>query len=101
MDTNVKPLIAPSPLEPPGIAFSNLRWLIVGLVFLATFINFIDRLTISVLAPVIRANLHLSNLQYAQIGTWFLVAYTLSQGLSGRMYDRVGTKGGFTISIVI
>ncbi len=79
----------------------GLRWWIVGLVFLATFINFIDRLTISVLAPVITTQLGLTNLQYASITTWFLVAYTASQGLSGKLYDRIGTRRGFTISILV
>ncbi|MCX6538500.1 MAG: MFS transporter [Acidobacteria bacterium] len=79
----------------------GLRWWMAGLVFLATFINFIDRLTIAVLAPVIIVQLGLTNLEFASISTWFLVAYTASQGLSGRIYDRVGTRRGFTMSIVI
>jgi ACS family hexuronate transporter-like MFS transporter len=79
----------------------GLRWWIVALVFLATFINFIDRLTIAVLAPVITAQLALTNLQFATISTWFLVAYTASQGLSGRLYDRIGTRRGFSVSILV
>ncbi len=79
----------------------GLRWWIVGLVFLATLINFIDRLTISVLAPVITKQLGLNNLQYASITTWFLVAYAASQALSGKFYDRVGTRRGFTLSILV
>ena len=59
-----------------GFKIRHLRWWIVGLVFLATLINYIDRLTISVLSPVIREDLHLSNLEYTSIGTWFLFAYT-------------------------
>jgi ACS family hexuronate transporter-like MFS transporter len=78
-----------------------LRWWIVALVFLATLINFIDRLTISVLAPVITTQLGLSNIQFATITTSFLVAYTLSQGVSGKLYDRIGTRRGFTLSILI
>jgi ACS family hexuronate transporter-like MFS transporter len=69
-------------------AMPGLRWWIIGLVFLATLINFIDRLTISVLAPVITAQLGLSNIEFASISTSFLAAYTVSQGLSGRLYDR-------------
>lgn len=80
---------------------SGLRWVIVGLVFLATLINYIDRLTISVLAPVITKDLGLSNLQYGTIATWFLLAYTVSQALSGRLYDRIGTRLGFTLSITL
>jgi MFS transporter, ACS family, hexuronate transporter len=79
----------------------GLRWWIVALVFLATLINFIDRLTISVLAPVITTQLGLSNIQFATITTSFLVAYTLSQGVSGKLYDRIGTRRGFTLSILI
>jgi len=79
----------------------GLRWLIVGLVFLATIINYIDRLTISVLAPVITKDLGLSNLEYGSIATWFLLAYTVSQAVSGRIYDRIGTRLGFTLSITL
>ncbi len=85
----------------PGRTIIGLRWWIVGLVFLATLINYIDRLTISVLAPIIMTDLNLSNLEYASIGTWFLLAYTASQGLSGRLYDRIGTRRGFTVSIIV
>ena len=77
----------------------GLRWWIVGLVFLATLINYIDRLTISVLAPVITRDLGLTNTEFGGIVTWFLLAYTISQGLSGKLYDRIGTRLGFVISI--
>ena len=82
-------------------AIRGLRWWIIGLVFLATLINFIDRLTVSILGPVIMSQLQLTNFQFGSITTWFLVAYTASQGLSGRLYDRVGAKRGFTISVLV
>lgn len=78
----------------------GLRWWIVSLIFLATLINYIDRLTISVLAPVITSELGLTNTEFGGIVTWFLLAYTISQGVSGKLYDRVGTRLGFTFSIV-
>lgn len=83
------------------IKIPRLRWLIIGLIFLATLINYIDRLTVSVLAPVITDALKLTNLQYASLGTWFLLAYTISQGLSGRLYDRIGARRGFALSITV
>jgi ACS family hexuronate transporter-like MFS transporter len=83
------------------VKIPRLRWLIIGLVFLATLINYIDRLTVSVLAPVITQALKLSNLEYASLGTWFLLAYTISQGASGRFYDRIGARRGFTLSITV
>jgi ACS family hexuronate transporter-like MFS transporter len=83
------------------IKVPRLRWLIIGLIFLATLINYIDRLTVSVLAPVITEALKLSNLEYASLGTWFLLAYTISQGVSGRLYDQIGARRGFTLSITV
>ena len=62
--------------------YPRLRWLMIGLVFAATLINFIDRLTVSTLAPVIVKELNLSNQQYAAIASWFLVAYSISHALS-------------------
>lgn len=79
----------------------GLRWWIIGLVFLATLINYIDRLTISVLAPVITRDLGLSNTAFGGIVAWFLLAYTISQALSGKLYDRIGTKLGFVFSIIV
>ena len=87
--------------ETGGFKLNGLRWYIVGLVFLATLINYIDRLTLSVLAPVITKDLNLSNTEYGGITTWFLLAYTLSQALSGKLYDRIGIKKGFTVSIIV
>ncbi len=84
-----------------GLKINGLRWIIVGLIFFATLINYIDRLTISVLAPIITKDLNLSNTEFGGIATWFLLAYTISQSLSGKLYDRVGIKKGFTISIVV
>jgi ACS family hexuronate transporter-like MFS transporter len=79
----------------------GLRWWIAALIFLATLINFINRLTISALGPVIRVQLHLTNEQFATITTSFLFAYTVSQALSGRLYDKVGNRRGFAFSIVL
>lgn len=79
----------------------GLRWWIIGLVFLATLINYIDRLTISVLAPVITRDLGLTNTEFGGIVAWFLLAYTISQAVSGKLYDRIGTKRGFVVSIIL
>jgi len=92
--TTAKPVVS-------GFKLRGLRWWIIGLVFLATLINYIDRLTISVLAPAITKDLNLDRFQYGSIATWFLFAYTISQALSGKLYDRVGTRRGFSISILV
>ena len=84
-----------------GFKIHGLRWWIIGLVFFATLINYVDRLTISVLAPVISRDLGLSNTEFGSIVTWFLLAYTISQALSGKLYDRIGTRLGFVVSITV
>ena len=84
-----------------GFKINGLRWVIVGMIFFATLINYIDRLTVTTLAPKITEDLHLSNTQFGEIATWFLLAYTISQALSGKLYDRVGIKKGFTVSIIV
>ena len=80
---------------------SALRWSILALLFLATLINFLNRLAIAVLGPVMTLQLGLSSSQFAALTTSFLIAYTVSQGISGKLYDKVGTKRGFVISIVV
>lgn len=94
-------LNTPGRNETHGFKLPGLRWWIVSLIFLATLINYIDRLTISVLASEITRDLHLSNTEFGGIVTWFLLAYTISQSLSGKLYDRIGTRLGFTFSIIV
>jgi len=79
----------------------GLRWLMIGLVFLATVINYVDRQTVAVLKTAISQDLGLSNSDYAAIQNSFLVFYGISQLVSGRLYDVVGTRLGFVFSIVV
>lgn len=79
----------------------GLRWLMVGLIFLATIINYIDRQTVSVLKTSISQDLGLSNADYAAIQNSFLLLYGISQMVSGRLYDVIGTRLGFVFSIVV
>ncbi|HXG54300.1 MAG TPA: MFS transporter [Vicinamibacterales bacterium] len=80
---------------------SGVRWLMIGLVFLATVINYIDRQTVSVLKTSISQDLGLSNSDYAAIQNCFLAFYGISQMVSGRLYDAIGTRRGFVFSIVV
>jgi ACS family hexuronate transporter-like MFS transporter len=79
----------------------GLRWLTAGLIFLATVINYIDRQTVSVLKTSISHDLGLSNAQYAAIQNSFLLFYGISQIVSGRLYDVIGTRLGFVFSITV
>ena len=66
----------------------NLRWYVGGLLFLSTVINYIDRQTLSVLAPYLKADYHWTNTDFALVLIAFRVAYSVGQTLAGRVVDR-------------
>jgi ACS family hexuronate transporter-like MFS transporter len=78
----------------------NLRWWIGGLLFASTVINYIDRQTLSVLAPYLKIEYHWNNEDFALIVISFRVAYSVGQTISGRIIDRVGTRKGLTITVI-
>jgi ACS family hexuronate transporter-like MFS transporter len=77
----------------------RLRWYIGGLLFLSTVINYIDRQTLSVLAPVLKTEFSWTNSDFALVVIAFRVAYALGQTASGRWLDRVGTRAGLTLAV--
>jgi len=78
----------------------SLRWWIGGILFASTVINYIDRQTLSILAPYLKQEYHWTNTDYAGIAIAFRVAYTIGQTVCGRQMDRVGTRRGLTISVL-
>jgi ACS family hexuronate transporter-like MFS transporter len=78
----------------------SLRWWIGGILFASTAINYIDRQTLSLLAPYLKKDYHWTNTDYANIVVAFRVAYSIGQTLCGRLMDRVGTKRGLTITVL-
>ncbi len=76
------------------------RWLMIAFAFWATVINYLDRQTLSVAAPVLREQFHMSNVEYSRVVFAFLLAYTLSNGISGPVIDRLGTKLGYALCMV-
>ena len=79
----------------------GLRWWIIGLVCLATIINYIDRSALAIMWPDISKDLDMSKNDYALILNVFLVAYAIGQSVSGKMFDKIGTKAGFVVSITV
>ncbi len=80
-------------------AIPALRWWIGGILFASTVINYIDRQTLSILAPFLKQDYHWSNTDYANIAIAFRIAYSLGQTVCGRVIDRLGTRRGLTISV--
>jgi len=69
----------------------------ITLVFLATVINYLDRQTLSVVAPVLRDEFRMSNETYGRVLAAFLLAYTVMNGVSGPLIDRLGTRVGYAL----
>jgi ACS family hexuronate transporter-like MFS transporter len=78
----------------------HLRWYIGGLLFLSTVINYIDRQTLSVLAPYLKTEYRWTNTDFALVLIAFRVAYAVGQTLAGRTIDRLGTRTGLSLSVL-
>ena len=78
----------------------SLRWWIGGILFASTVINYIDRQTLSLLAPYLKVQYRWTNSDYANIVIGFRIAYTLGQAFFGRLLDRIGTRRGMTITVM-
>ena len=83
----------------------GLRWWIIGLIALATIINYIDRSAINILWPYIYKDFGVADADsknaLALITTFFMVAYAVGQTVFGKIMDALGTKLGFVLSIVV
>lgn len=77
------------------------RWTICGLLFFATTVNYLDRQVLSLLAPSLSEEFHWSNSDYANITAIFQFVYALSMLFAGRLIDKVGTKIGYILAIII
>jgi len=77
-----------------------LRWWIGGLLFASTVINYVDRQTLSLLAPYLKLQYRWTNSDYADIVIGFRVAYSIGQTVCGRLMDRVGARRGLTLTVV-
>jgi ACS family hexuronate transporter-like MFS transporter len=80
---------------------SHFRWVICGLLFLASTINYIDRQVIGLLKPTLQAQYGWSEIDYADIVFAFQLAYAIGFLFAGRFIDKVGTKLGFAIALMV
>jgi ACS family hexuronate transporter-like MFS transporter len=83
----------------PRSVVPNLRWWIGALLFASTVINYIDRQTLNVLAPYLKAEYRWTNSDFALIVIAFRVAYAVVQLIGGRLVDRLGTRRGLFIAV--
>ncbi|WP_150006161.1 MFS transporter [Iodidimonas muriae] len=80
---------------------NRLRWCIVSLVALATIINYIDRNALGIMWPEVSKDLGLTTTDYAIILNVFTFSYAFGQSLFGKIFDWIGTRLGFVLSIVV
>jgi MFS transporter, ACS family, hexuronate transporter len=86
---------------------SKIRWVVCGLLFLATTINYMDRSALGLVEPILKHILGgdqdplLYTKHYSQIVTCFIAAYGIGFLIAGRVIDRIGAKKGYAISIVV
>src|SRR5436190_1549334 len=77
------------------------RWTICGLLFLAATINYVDRQVIGILKPTLQAEFGWTEIDYGDIVFAFQFAYAIGFLFAGRIMDRLGTKKGFSLALII
>jgi ACS family hexuronate transporter-like MFS transporter len=85
--------------RPPSAGYY--RWVICALLFAATTINYIDRTVLGVLEPVLKEKIGWTATQYGNINASFNLAYAIGFLFAGWMMDRIGTRLGYTISLIV
>ena len=79
----------------------HLRWVICGLIFLATTVNYIDRQILALIKEFLDKELGWTNEQFGQVNSAFQFAYAIGLFVFGWFIDRYGTKIGYAVSIAL
>ncbi len=77
------------------------RWVIVALLFALSVVNYLDRQTLSILAPTLRDLHRVSMATYSYIVTGFLVAYAIGFAVAGPLLDRFGVRRVVAIAVAL
>lgn len=85
----------------PAHKIGTYRWTIVALLFFATTINYLDRQVIGLLKPVLEKEFVWSEKDYSGIVMAFQAMYALGLLFFGKLVDKIGTKLGYTISVIV
>jgi len=83
-----------------GTKVGKYRWTICALLFFATTINYIDRQVTGILAPTLQKEFGWSEIQYADITSWWTAAYAIGFIFVGRFIDKVGVRVGFAAAVI-
>jgi len=91
---------APTTIATVRAKVGNYRWTICALLFFAATINYIDRQVIGVLKPTLQQEIGWTEVGYSWVVFSFQTAYALGFLFVGRLMDRIGTRKGFSLSII-
>ena len=80
-------------------SIKNLRWWIAGMLAIATALNYLDRQSFPVVVGEVRKEIPISNEQYGQLTSLFLLAYAIMYAGGGRIMDWLGARVGYTLMI--
>jgi len=87
--------VPPAPANPIG----RRRWLICGLLFFATTVNYMDRQVIALLKPMLQIQFGWTETGYGDIIFAFTLAYAIGLLFIGKLVDRLGTRKGFSAAV--
>jgi MFS transporter, ACS family, hexuronate transporter len=79
----------------------GLRWYICGLLFLVTFVNYVDRVSLGAMAPLLQKEIGWDDAQFGWINFSFALSYALGFPVAGRIIDRIGVHKGLAIGVLI
>ena len=94
------PAVSPSAID-RSRAIPNFRWYICALLFFATTVNYMDRMVLGILKPVISQDLHWTEDQYGTIIACFQTGYAVMMLVAGWMIDKLGTRIGYMLSATV
>jgi ACS family hexuronate transporter-like MFS transporter len=78
---------------------ARFRWLVLAVFVLSSAINYLDRQSLATLAPLVRAEFHLSNTQYGLILAAFSIAYMASAPFAGMLIDGIGLNRAISLAV--
>jgi ACS family hexuronate transporter-like MFS transporter len=90
-----------SGIRTSGRPASNYRWVICGLLFLITTINYMDRNILGVLKPTIQGDLHFTETDFGNIIFFFSIAYAIGYAGMGWLTDKIGIRLGLAAAAIL
>lgn len=80
---------------------SHVRWVVCGLLFFATTVNYVDRQVLGILKPLLERDLHWSEADYGWMVSSFQLAYAMMMPVAGRLLDRIGVRAGYALAAIL